>query len=116
MLISLFNYWECRHTHKYIYIYIYMANGVSEYKLLDRNVLRRMEWKRKIDTIYNFEVMQLLGHNNEKWFSGKMEKRHVTVLGDYLGVESRYGRRGKIGGLQGSAALILALLLNKRFT
>ena len=59
MLISLFNYWECIHTQ--IYIYIYMANGVSEYKLLDRNVLRRMEWKRKIDTIYNFEVMQLLG-------------------------------------------------------
>ena len=53
MLISLFNYWKC--------IYIYMVNGLSGYELLERKALRSMGWKGKIDTIYDLEVMQLLG-------------------------------------------------------
>jgi len=36
-----------------------------------------------------------------------MEKRNITALGDYQGVEGRYGRRGKIRDLQGSTSLIL---------
>ena len=54
------------HTHKYIYIYMYIGNGVSGYKLLERKVLRSMKRKRKINMIYDLEVMQLLGYNNVK--------------------------------------------------
>ena len=63
MSISLFNYWKCiyTHTHIYIYTHIYMANEVSGYELLERKALRSMGWKGKIDTIYDLEVMQLLG-------------------------------------------------------
>ena len=58
MLISLLTI-ESVYTHKYIYIYI--GNGVSGYKLLDRKVLRSMKRKRKINMVYDLEVMQLLG-------------------------------------------------------
>ena len=58
MLISLLTI-ESVYTH--INIYIYIGNGVSGYKLLERKVLRSMKRKRKINMIYDLEVMQLLG-------------------------------------------------------
>ena len=53
--------------------------------------------------------MQLLGDTIMKNDSaGKWRKDMLPHWAIIWGVESRYGRRGKIRGLQGSAALILA--------